>query len=88
MTSDSILYGDDNYFGTVGPTDELFSIRDLLLVDSQQKGDREEFEQNLYASIRGIKQMLDSVKLQIKTKGDPESIYQTKIKVNELMNEL
>ena len=32
--------------------------------------------------------MLNSVKLQIKTKGDPESIYQTKIKVNELMNEL
>ena len=29
MTSDSVLYGDDNYFGTVGPTDELFSIRDL-----------------------------------------------------------
>jgi hypothetical protein len=43
---------------------------------------------NLHASIRGIKQMLNSVKLQIKTKGDPESIYQTKIKVNELMNEL
>ena len=44
MTSDSVLYGDDNYFATVGPTDQLFSIRDLLLVDSQQKGDREEFE--------------------------------------------
>ena len=57
-------------------------------MDSKQKSDREEFEQNLHASIRGIKQLLDSVKLQIKTKGDPESIYQTKIKINELMNDL
>ena len=30
MTNDSLLFGDNNYFGTLGPNDEIFSMRDLM----------------------------------------------------------
>ena len=62
MTNDSLLFGDDNYFGTLGPNDEIFSVRDLMLEGVVQKQNSEEFEQNLHDSIRGIKQLIESCK--------------------------
>jgi len=41
---------------TVDPmNDEIFGLRDLLNESIQEKDKGEEFESNLYASVRGIK---------------------------------
>lgn len=46
----------DQDFNTVDPeTDEIFSIGDLKLELYDQKVNRDEFEQDLHSSVRGIK---------------------------------
>jgi hypothetical protein len=44
MTNDNLLFGDDNYFGTLGPNDEIFSVRDIMQEGIVLKQNREEFE--------------------------------------------
>lgn len=48
---------------TVDPmNDELFAMKDCLNQAVEEKQNREEFEQNLYDSVRGIKQLIQSLK--------------------------
>lgn len=79
--------------------DEVFSMKDLLSQAKEEQQTRGEFEQNLYDSVRGIKQLIGGLKKQQRgqAKGkktvkfeasDEETVFKTKIKVNELMNEL
>jgi hypothetical protein len=79
--------------------DEVFSMKDLLSQAKEDRKTRAEFEHNLYDSVRGIKQLIVGLKKQREgpAKGkktvkfeasDEESIFKTKIKVNDLMNEL
>jgi hypothetical protein len=89
-------------FMTLDPmNDEVFAMRDLLTQAVDERKNREEFERNLYDSVRGIKQLIQSLakqqKLHAKNKRstspkmdakEDESIYKTKMKVNDLMNEL
>lgn len=44
------------FFMTVDPmNDEIFAMKDLLNQAIEEKTNREEFESNLYDSVRGIK---------------------------------
>lgn len=50
-------------FMTVDPmNDEFFALKDLLNEAVDEKRNREEFESNLYDSVRGIKQLITSLK--------------------------
>lgn len=79
--------------------DEVFSMKDLLSQAKEDRKTRAEFENNLYDSVRGIKQLIFGLKKQREGQAngkktvkfeasDEESIFKTKIKVNDLMNEL
>ena len=49
-------------FMTVDPmNDEMFAMRDLLGQAVDEKRNREEFESNLHDSVRGIKQLIQSL---------------------------
>jgi 5'-3' exonuclease len=88
------LYGYNNYFLTLDPeNDELFSMRDLLQDSSENRSNQDEFQDNMHASVRGIKSLTDTLKEQIRSskpsdKDAQEQIYKTKLKVNDLINDL
>jgi hypothetical protein len=67
-------------------------MRDLWHESAVDKGAQTEFEENLHASVRGIKSLTESLKLQMRNskgsdKDAQESIYKTKLKVNDLIND-
>lgn len=73
-------------------SDQVFSVGEVALGHHEGKVNRDEFQSDLHDSVRGIKQLTHSLRSQVKVanpvdKGAQESIYKTKLKINELMND-
>ena len=87
-------YSDKSYFLTIDPMhDEVFTMRDVRDEHYAQKQNSQEFEMNLHDSVRGIKAIFASLMAQVRTAGPrdqkaQDSIYQTKLKLNDLINDL
>ncbi len=55
---------DDSYYMTIDPmNDEIFTIRDLLQAHNDDLRQRTELEYDLYESVRGVKQLTESLKI-------------------------
>lgn len=73
------------------PEEEPFSLKDLLADSRSLKNDRYEFEMSLHDSVRGIKQLVQSLKAQIKwakTDKDKQAVKVTQDKIQNLIAEL
>ena len=73
-------------------SDQIFSVGEVMLGNHEGKVNRDDFQSDLHDSVRGIKQLTNSLRSQVKVaspvdKGAQESIYKTKLKINELMND-
>lgn len=69
MVEESTDFGEEAFesYMTVDPlNDEVFAMRDLLHQAVDERKNREEFERNLYDSVRGIKQLIKSLSQQQK----------------------